>query len=71
MGQKDFGEIKPILEVNPDHEIVLKLKDIEDDSLIEDVSFLLLEQALLVEGAELKAPADFVKRLNRIMTRAI
>jgi len=38
---------------------------------LEDVSYLLLEQAMLVEGAELKTPADFVKRLNRILEKAV
>jgi molecular chaperone HtpG len=71
MGQKEMPEIKPILEINPGHEIVGKLKTLEDKSFIEDVSFLLLEQALLVEGVELKDPASFVKRLNRIMVKAV
>jgi molecular chaperone HtpG len=71
MGQKEMPDIKPILEINPGHEIVGKLKGMEDAAFIEDVSFLLLEQALLVEGVELKDPAAFVKRLNRIMVKAV
>jgi molecular chaperone HtpG len=71
MGQKEIPDIKPILEVNPDHGIVKKLLGSEDGELLEDVSFLLLDQALLVEGAELKKPAEFVKRLNRIMEKAV
>ncbi|HDQ14405.1 MAG TPA: molecular chaperone HtpG [Sediminispirochaeta sp.] len=71
MGQKDVPEYQPILEVNPNHPIVNKLRDSQDESLLEDVSFLLLEQAMLVEGAELKKPADFVKRLNRILEKAV
>jgi len=71
MGQKDVPDFKPILEVNPTHPIVEKLKGSEDTELIEDVSFLLLDQALLVEGAEVKEPADFVKRLNRILEKAV
>ncbi len=67
MGQKEMPEFKPILEINPDHEIIGKLKNTEDESFIEDVSFLLLEQAKLLEGAEIKKPADFVKRLNRVL----
>jgi len=35
------------------------------------VSYLLLEQALLVEGAQLKKPAEFVRRLNRVMAKAL
>ena len=71
MGQKDFDDIKPILEVNPDHEIVMKLGKTEDSQVIEDVSFLLLEQAMLAEGLMIKKPAEFVKRLNRILGKAI
>ena len=71
MGQPDMPEIKPILEVNPDHDIVTKLSSTQDDTLIEDASWLLYEQALLIEGVELKKPADFVKRLNRFMGRAL
>ncbi len=70
MGQ-DAPEATPILEVNPTHEIVEKLESVSDEEFIKDVSFLLLEQAMLMEGAELKKPADFVKRLNRVLTKAL
>ena len=70
MGQ-GAPEAAPILEVNPTHEIVEKLESITDKDFINDVSFLLLEQAMLMEGAELKKPAEFVKRLNRVLTRAL
>jgi len=71
MGRTDFPETKPILEINPDHEIVRKLKNLEDESFIEDLSFLLLDQALLVEGVDLQDPSAFVKRINRIMAKAV
>ena len=71
MGQTEMPDFKPILEINPDHEIVKKLSGSEDKDLISDVSFLLLEQAKLIEGGEIKSPADFVKRLNRIMGKAV
>ncbi len=71
MGQTDFPEIVPILEINPDHAIVSKLKDTADDAVFEDISFLLFEQAMLVEGQQLKEPAEFVKRLNRMMENAV
>jgi molecular chaperone HtpG len=70
MGQ-DAPDAAPILEVNPTHEIVEKLESVSDKDFINDVSFLLLEQAMLMEGAELKKPADFVKRLNRVLTKAL
>jgi len=71
MGHKDLPEVKPILEVNPNHEILQKLNRIEDPLLIDDISSLLLDQALLVEGLSVKDPADFVKRLNRILAKAV
>ncbi len=71
MGQADMPDVKPILEINPGHDIVKKLQGSEDKALIEDASWLLYEQALLIEGVELKKPADFVKRLNRVMAGAL
>jgi len=71
MGQKEMPEFKPILEINPKHEIIEKLKNTDDEAFIEDVSFILLEQAKMMEGAEIKKPADFVKRLNRVLGRAV
>jgi len=72
MGQVDLPEVKPILEINPDHPIVAQMKEMaEDDDRFADASFLLLDQALLVEGVQLKDPATFVERLNRVMARAL
>jgi molecular chaperone HtpG len=68
MGQTTMQEIKPILEVNGDHPIVTGLKDVEDEQRISDVAGVLLDQALLVEGIKLKDPADFVKKLNRLLS---
>ncbi|MDR2784821.1 MAG: molecular chaperone HtpG [Treponema sp.] len=68
MGQ-ETPDIKPILEVNGDHPIVTRLKDIEDEEQIADTAGVLLDQALLVEGVKLKDPADFVKKLNRLLAR--
>jgi len=71
MGQDALKDVKPILEINPNHEIIEKLKGTEDKKVIEDVSWLLLEQALLIEGAALKNPSQFAKRLNTIMARSL
>jgi molecular chaperone HtpG len=49
----------------------MKLAAVQDEAVIEDTSRLLLEQALLVEGGELKDPAGFVKRLNRALEKAL
>jgi molecular chaperone HtpG len=71
MGNMDLPEVKPILEINPDHPIVERMKTMEEDEVFSDAAFLLLDQALLVEGEQLKDPADFVDRLNRVMRRAL
>ena len=71
MGQNQIPESKPILEVNPDHEIVKKLVDTTDEALVNDTAWLLLDQALLVEGLPIASPAVFVQRLNRVLTRAV
>jgi len=71
MGQAGLPESKPILEVNPDHEIVKKLQGASDDAFVSDAAHLLLEQALLIEGVALDNPAKFVQRLNRVLTRAV
>jgi len=69
MGQAGMTEVKPILEINADHALVKKIQGSEDEAFIADVSEILLDQALLVEGSEIKDAADFVKRLNRLLTR--
>jgi molecular chaperone HtpG len=71
MGKGNMPDIKPILEINPKHVIVEKLKEIKDDVLFEDISRLLLEQALLLEGVEIKDPSSFVKRINSVMGMAL
>ena len=68
LGQTEMPDIKPILEVNGEHPIMLKLKESSDEDRIADIAAVLFDQALLVEGVKLKDPADFVKRLNRLLS---
>jgi len=69
MGQSSMPDVKPILELNGDHPIVAGLKNTDDEERIADTASVLLDQALLVEGVKLKDPADFVKRLNRLLAK--
>lgn len=69
MGQAGMTEVKPILEVNGEHPLVARLKDSTDDAYIADVSDVLFDQALLISGAELKDPVDFVKHMNNLLSK--
>jgi len=74
LGQ-EAEQFRPVLEINPEHPIVAKLEalaeDGADDGVLEDASRLLLEQALLIEGAQLADPVAFAARLNRSLERAL
>ncbi|HMV01483.1 MAG TPA: molecular chaperone HtpG, partial [Rhodocyclaceae bacterium] len=63
-GQK-APDVKPILEINPGHPAVLRLRT--EQSRFDDWANLLLEQATLAEGGQLDDPAGFVKRINDLM----
>ena len=56
---------RPILEINPTHPVVLRLK--YEDKQFEDWAAVLFDQALLAEGGTLDDPASFVKRINQLM----
>jgi molecular chaperone HtpG len=58
-------EVKPILELNPRHPVVLRLK--QEGERFDDWAALLFEQALLAEGGQLDDPAGFVRRINTLM----
>lgn len=59
-------DIKPILEINPQHALVKQIAE-QTGEAFADWSKLLLEQAMLAEGAALKDPAGFVKRMNALL----
>jgi len=71
MGQMDMPDIKPILEINPEHDIVSKLKGKTRQKSFNDIAFLLYEQALIQEGIKLEDPAGFVERLNGIIAETL
>jgi len=57
----------PILELNPGHALVEKLKSAADDERFNDLGELLYGQAVLAEGGQLDDPARFVKTLNKLL----
>ena len=71
MGQMDMPEIKPILEINPNHDIVSKLKDKTRQKSFDNIAYLLYEQALIQEGVKLEDPSGFVKRLNNVIKETL
>lgn len=72
MGQGgDFPTPAPILQINPKHELIIKLKESVDQNLISDAAFLLLDQARLFDGLEIEDTASFISRLNRVTAKAI
>ena len=72
---RDFQGAPRILEINPDHELVIALNKLADakssgkeNELVDDAAFLLFDQAQIIEG---RMPADltaFSKRMTRIMS---
>jgi molecular chaperone HtpG len=66
-GQKT-PDIKPVLEINPSHRLVMLLKEDIDDERFSDLAHVLFDQALLAEGGQLEDPASFVKRMNSLLS---
>ena len=64
---QNVRESQPILEINPEHPLVKKLKAEQGSERFNDWGALLFDQALLAEGGQLEDPAGFVKRMNSMM----
>ena len=68
MGQMDMPAIKPILEINPAHDIVVKMKEKTKQKSFDSIALLLFEQALIQEGVKLEDTSGFVARLNKVIS---
>jgi molecular chaperone HtpG len=68
MGQ-EVPKSAPILEINPEHSIIKNLS--KDSDLLEDISYILLDQALLNDGKEIDSPIEFTNRVNKILAKAL
>lgn len=66
---QDVAGSKPVMELNPEHPMVAKLKDESDDARFADWTSILFDQALLAEGGQLEDPATYVKRINEILLK--
>ena len=71
MGQGAMQEVKPILEINPNHKIVSKLLSMRKSKAFDDITFLLYEQALIQEGVKLDNPSEFTERLNKVIVETL
>ena len=61
-------EMKPILELNVKHPLMVRLKDEMQDERFADLANVLLDQAILAEGGQLEDPSAFVKRMNDLVS---
>ncbi len=61
-------EDKPILEINPQHPVVHKIKNEADEQLFANWAHVLFDQAVLSGGEQLDNPVSFVNRLNELLT---
>lgn len=66
VGQK-VPDVKPIFELNPEHQLVKRVADEQDEERFKQWAQVLLDQALLAERGNLKDPASFVSRLNNLL----
>ena len=84
MGERDLGsamrrileaqgqkvpETRPVLELNVEHPIVRHLEGVSEEASFNELAQLLFYQAALSEGGQLVNPADYVRRLNRLLVR--
>ncbi len=60
---------KPIMEINPHHPIILKMKSESDEQRFSDWSWILFDQSILSLGEQLENPVKFVNRLNDLLTQ--
>ncbi|HEX5514979.1 MAG TPA: molecular chaperone HtpG [Gammaproteobacteria bacterium] len=67
---QSLGESRPILEINPEHGLIKRLKDEPEAERFHDRALVLFDQALLAEGGQLEDPAAYVRRVNNLLSRA-
>jgi molecular chaperone HtpG len=70
-GQKNPFATLPILELNPKHALVERLKDTQDETAFSELAHVLYDQAMLAEGGDLDDPAIFVRRVNKLIVEGL
>jgi molecular chaperone HtpG len=64
---QELPDSKPILEINVGHPLVSRLSNEDDDERFGELSNIVLDHALLAEGAQLANPAEYVQRMNKFL----
>ena len=70
-GQSNPFSMPPILEINPKHPLVERLKSITEEAAFGELAHVLYDQAMLAEGGELDDPVEFVRRVNRLIVEGM
>jgi molecular chaperone HtpG len=69
------GQSKPILEINPQHELITRLEAmVETDGAaadLDEMAFLLLDQARIIEGEPVPDPGAFSRRMSRYLAKSL
>ena len=62
-------DIKPILEINPEHDLIKKLDSYQGKKEFNEYSSVIFDQALLSEGGQLEDPVSFIKKINQLLVK--
>ena len=60
-------ESKPVLEVNVDHPLLRRLAAETDEARFATLANIILDHAVLADGAQLESPGDYVRRINEFL----
>ncbi|ARU57480.1 HSP90 family chaperone [Oleiphilus messinensis] len=60
-------DAKPTFEINPEHPLVGRLNEEQNDDRFNDLAWILFDQANLAGGEHLKDPGSYVSRLNKLL----
>ncbi|OQX73375.1 MAG: molecular chaperone HtpG, partial [Campylobacteraceae bacterium 4484_4] len=71
MGQTDLPPVKPILEINPDHEIFKKILEEKAYTRLDDISHILLDLAKLNEGMKIDDAPNFTKKVTELLEKSL
>ena len=62
-------DVKPILEINPEHNVIQKLETFKDSDEFDEYASVIFDQAILSEGGQLEDPVSFIKKINRLLIK--